>query len=112
MTPADLAKIAKPWVKVLGLSDWDIEWRYGGPGRDAHARANIEPGARKAIIRLYGDWDRGGNDTMFHDLELIVLHELVHCTLQTIEEIALSDQPKLVEHLCWMMAKMLLEAKK
>ena len=112
ITPAELAKIAAPWIKVLGLEHWDIEWRYGGCGGDASARANIEAGLHRAIIRVYEDWDQGADNALHNTLECLILHELLHCCLQIIDDLVLSDSPALTEYLCWMIARLLLECKK
>ena len=111
MTPSDLAKIAKPWIEVLGLCGWNIEWRYGGCGRDAAARSNIEPGLCRAIIRVYEDWDEGRDNVLYNTLECLILHELAHCVLQSADDLVLQDCPKFTEQLCWMIARMLLEAR-
>jgi len=81
MTPDDLAKIAKPWIKLLGLGHWRIEYAYGGLGGGDRASIVFLGGHHTAKMRVYEDWDDESLDRFAVPLESIVLHELLELVI-------------------------------
>jgi len=71
MTTLSKAKaLVRKWTPRLGLSDWDVTVRIGDLGTDRDAEVNLEAGRKEAIITVSADHDE--------DLELLMIHELVH----------------------------------
>ena len=84
MTPDDLAQIAAPWIKVLGLQHWKITWKYGGANGQAHT--TYLTGYEAAVVRISEDWEDIANDGIPVPLESIVIHELLELALATYRE--------------------------
>jgi len=104
--------IAQEWVGILGLQDWEIDYRYGDRDAERYGRVTVDAGSRKAIIRIYGNWNDCVDDAIEYPLEAIILHELTHCVLGSIDDLVLADKPKLTEHLCWLIPRLLLRLKR
>lgn len=75
------------WQKRLGLSDWHITIKI----RDARdmdqypARATIQENIQCADIRVMDINDRQQSDPGYADLELDIVHELIHIRLWAID---------------------------
>jgi hypothetical protein len=111
MTPSDLAKIAAPWLKILGLEHWNIEWRYGGYRRGARAR-NSRYASRDAVIRIYGDW----NDEVTYDiafpLEQLIIHELLELFLADFERMEFENGADKVDYIAEKFERVLYDLKR
>jgi hypothetical protein len=77
----------RKWQKRLGLSDWEIIIRYsdthemdGGP-----AKTKINDELQHADIRLLLPEDRQKNEPADKDIELDIIHELIHVRLWAID---------------------------
>ena len=77
------------WQSRLGLSDWDITVAF----RDARdmdqcpARTKIQAGIQAADIRLLALNDRQASDPGDANVELDLVHELIHIRLWAIDPI-------------------------
>lgn len=90
MTPSDLAKIAKPWILILGLTDWNIEWRYGGYS-SKHRASSVIYASRDATIRVYANWDDEDAHDMAFPLEQLIIHELLELFLADFERMEFDE---------------------
>ena len=91
MNPAELAKIAKPWIKVLGLEHWKIKYQYGGCG-NGQARVTFLTGYQMATLRVYEDWSEESDDKTSVCLESVVLHELIELALAEYRQMEFQDK--------------------
>lgn len=88
----------KKWKKRLGLSDWDITVKY----RDAQdlnqsqGKTIVRAPMQTADIRLMKQTDRQKSDPSDSDIELDLVHELVHVRLWSIDPYEAEG----VEHVC------------
>ena len=87
MTEYKLNNILKKWQKRLGLSDWSITIAF----RDCRDMDNstgkvlLQQNLQNADIRIMQESDRQKTDRADGDIELDVVHELVHIRLWAID---------------------------
>jgi len=87
MTQIEAEKAARKWQKRLGLLDWYITICF----RDARdmdqypARTKIQQNTQHADIRLMMPEDRQKSDPQDGNIELDIVHELVHVRLWAID---------------------------
>lgn len=84
---SDLGKLLEKWQKRLGLSDWGISVRT----RDARdmnqcpGHTKIQANIQRADVRLMRPEDRQACDPGDEDIELDLVHELIHIRLWSID---------------------------
>ena len=91
---ADLIK----WKSRLGLSDWDItvEFKNAQDMRQNMGIAAIRENIQHAAIRLMKTEDRQQSEPGEDDIELDLVHELIHVRLWAVDQ----DDTKGVPHAC------------
>jgi activator of HSP90 ATPase len=94
-TPQRVRARVKHWVKVLGLGDWRLEVTFARDDQDG-SEAFCAPSPEYRFARLNFDiskWKAG------EDLDAMVRHELLHCTVAGLatwaETLAAADPAKL-----------------
>jgi len=83
----DLNKMLDKWQPRLGLTDWDIEIRFANSdelGEDCACAKYIET-IQHAKLKILCKEDRIESNPMHRDIELDVIHELVHIRLWSID---------------------------
>lgn len=80
-----VSRLIGKWGKRLGLLGWAITWKWADSqkiaktaGYPAVAYADCRPTVRKAVIYLSNDVEWDGDPLDDTDLELTVIHELIH----------------------------------
>jgi hypothetical protein len=78
-----LPQTMQKWQRRLGLSDWEIEVAYLSciDINQAQGRVTTNSNAQTAQIRLMSPDDRQKNDPNDRDIELDLVHELIHVRL-------------------------------
>jgi len=110
MSPSDLAKIAKPWIKVLGLCGWNIEWRYGGYS-SKHRASSVIYASRDAVIRVYSNWDDEDVHDMAFPLEQLIIHELLELFLVDFERMEFENGADKVDYIAEKFERILYDLK-
>lgn len=87
MTEDKLQVILKKWQKRLGLSDWSITvaFRDCRDMDNAQGATHLQPNAQNAEMRIMKIEDRQQTDQADSDIELDVVHELIHVRLWSID---------------------------
>ena len=82
-----IEKLLKKWKSRLGLSDWDItvKFRDAVDLDDNIAATIVRASLQSADMRLLNKGDRKASDPVAGDMELDLVHELVHVRLWAID---------------------------
>ena len=83
----DLETYLQKWQTRLGLSDWKISIRFNDANdMDQNpAKTSIQTNIQNADMRVMCPEDRQYSDAGFADIELDIVHELIHIRLWSID---------------------------
>jgi hypothetical protein len=93
-----LADVISKWSKRLGLSDWTITacFREARDMHQAPANTRIRVNIQQADIHILQPEDRQLSDPQDADMELDIVHELIHIRLWAIDP----EEPEGVLYAC------------
>ncbi len=83
----DTKKILATWQKRLGLSDWEIDITLESAimTNNGQACTKIYATSQKAVMVVMQESDRQASDPNDNDIELDIIHELIHIRLWAID---------------------------
>ena len=81
LSPDQLSDLCVEWQRRLGLADWRVSIRYvrGWEISGAEGRCSPEPSRRLALIAVLDPIDYNPANEWPQDVEVTVVHELLHC---------------------------------
>lgn len=95
----NLQKLTAKWQKILRLQDWDIQVDYGGIAElveDLHGICHSEKTYKKAAI-VISDGSNLKNDLLAFDIELTLIHELLHLVFEAPNKKNQDDYERAIE---------------
>jgi len=93
-----LKELLNKWQKRLGLSDWEIDIGYNDHFDNSKnsAKTIYWENTQNARIRILDPKDRQKSNPVFKDIELDLVHELIHIRLWAIDP----NDPDDILHVC------------
>jgi len=113
MTLKEITRIAEPWIRLLGLEHWKIEWKYGGLGREQEARALLwfDAGYHEARISVADDWNVDWGVLPPVDIESVIVHELLELLFADFRQMTWEKPEEMAHYLAAKFEKLLMDVK-
>lgn len=82
----EFKRVARHWIKRLGLTDWQVHFLHEGKNNDVFARCYINVAGRVATLELQKDWD--GDKVSMAQVRRSARHEVGELLLLPLEVMA------------------------